>query len=98
MMLLAAPGLGSVSGVVHLAVRRPYITALAVGVIATVMFANTVTFPPGSFPPPVPAAPIVQHTRRPSATPREHVVSHASNHQQKDGAKQRLTVKQRSVV
>ena len=99
MFLSASPGLGSVSGVLHLAVRRPYILALAVTVLATVAFTNSIMISiPALSPPPVPAAPIVQHTPRPSATPHEHVASHASNHRQKGGAKQRLTVKQRSVV
>jgi hypothetical protein len=46
----------------------------------------------------VPAAPIVQHTPRPSITLHEHVAWHASNHRQKRAAKQRLAVKQQPVV
>jgi len=99
MFLSASPGLGSISGVVHLAVRRPYILALAVTVFAAVAFTNSISSSiPALSPPSVPAAPIVQHTRRPAATPGEHVASHAFSHQQKGGAKRQLTVKQRSAV
>ena len=99
MFLSASPGLGSVSGVVHLAVRRPYIVAIAVVVLATVAFTNSITLSiPALSPPPVPAAPIVQHTPPPSVTPHKHVAWHASNRRQKLAAKQRLTVTQRPVV
>jgi hypothetical protein len=99
MFLSASPGLGSVSGVVHLAVRRPYMVAIAVVVLATVAFTNSIMLSiPALSPPPVPAAPVVQHTRRPSVTLREHAAWHASSHRPKVAAKQRLTVKQRPVV
>jgi hypothetical protein len=98
MFLSASPGLGSVSGVVHLAVRRPYIVAIAVVALATVAFTNSVTRSiPALSPPPVPAAPMVHHTQRPSVTLHEHIAWHASSHRQKVAAKQRLTVK-RPVV
>jgi hypothetical protein len=99
MMLFAVPGLGSVSGVVHLAVRRPYITALAVAVLAAVAFTRLVTpsMPPFS-PPPVFTAPVVQHTPRPSVAQHGHADWHALGHRQNPAAKQRLTVKQRRVV
>jgi len=99
MFLSASPGLGSVSGLLHLAVRRPYIVAIAVVALATVAFTNSITRSiPVLSPPPVPTAPIVQHTPRPSVTLHEHVAWHASNHRQKLAAKQRLAVKQRPVV
>jgi hypothetical protein len=94
MFLSAVPGLGSVSGVVHLAVRRPFITAVAVAVLASVAFARLMTpSMPAFSPPPVFTAPVVQHTRRPSVAQREH-----TGHRQNPAAKQRLTVKQRRVV
>jgi hypothetical protein len=99
MFLSASPGLGSVSGVVHLAIRRPYIVALAVAVVATVAFTNSITISIPALPPPlVPAAPIVQYTPRPSVTLHKHVPWHASSHRQEDTAKQRLIVKQRPMV
>jgi hypothetical protein len=99
MFLSAFPGLGSVSGVVHLAARRPLIVAIAVVALATLAFTNMITLSiPALSSPPVPAAPIVQHTPRPSITLHEHVAWHASNHRQKRAAKQRLAVKQQPVV
>jgi hypothetical protein len=99
MFLSAFPGLGSVSGVVHLAARRPLIVAIAIVALATLAFTNPITRSiPALSSPPVPAAPIVQHTPRPSITLHEHVAWHASNHRQKRAAKQRLTVKQQPVV
>src|SRR5580700_3036062 len=99
MIVFAAPGLGSVSGVVHLAVRRPYITALAVTVLATVSFASLMTPSiPALSSPPVPTAPVVQHTLRPSIAQHEHTGWHALGHRQNPAAKQRSTVKQRRVV
>ena len=86
MMLFAAPGLGSVSGFLHLAVRRPYVAALAVGVIATVMFANTGTrSSPALSHPPVPSAPVVQHTRQTPAVPGKTGGVHALGHRQNAG-------------
>jgi hypothetical protein len=86
MMLFAVPGLGSVSGFVHLAVRRPYVAALAVGVIAAAMFANTVTrSSPALSHPPVPSAPVVQHTPRPAAVPGKTGGVHALGHRQNPG-------------
>ena len=80
MMLFAAPGLGSVSGVVHLAVRRPYLTAVAVAALATAMYAHTVTgYNPAVFRP-VPAKGVVQHTPRPQAPPQKPVSLHALEH------------------
>jgi len=97
-MVFAVPGLGSASGVVHLAVRRPYIVALAVAVLATVAFTNSMTLSiPALSPPPVPAAPVVQHTRRSPGTLHEHVAQHALGHRENPAAKQ-LTVKQRPVA
>jgi len=99
MLLFAAPGLGSVSGVVHLAVRRPFVTALAVAVLATVAFTSFITpSAPALSPPPVPSAPVVHHTPRPPVAPRERVGRHALDHRQNPAGKQRLTVKQRRVV
>jgi hypothetical protein len=99
MFLSAVPGLGSVSGVVHLAVRRPFITALAVAILATAAFTKPLTLSiPALAPPPVPAAPVVQHTRRPVVAQHEHAGWHALGHRQNPAAKQRLTVKQRRVV
>jgi hypothetical protein len=99
MMLFAVPGLGSVSGVVHLAVRRPYITALAVAVLAAVAFTRLMTPSMPAFPPPpVFAAPVVQHTPRPSVVHPEHVGWQTLGHGQNPAAKQRATVKQRRVV
>jgi hypothetical protein len=98
-MLSAVPGLGSVSGVVHLAVRRPYIAALAVAALATVAFTHSIALSvPALSPPPVPAAPIVQHTPRPSVNLREHVAQHALGHRENPAAKQQLAVKQQPVV
>ncbi len=86
MLLLAAPGLGSVSGIVHLAVRRPYIMALAVVALATVTFTNSTALSIPALPPaPVPAAPTVQHTQRSSVTLHEHVGWHALGHQKNAG-------------
>jgi hypothetical protein len=96
MLLLAAPGLGSVSGVVHLAVRRPYIIVVAVVVLATVAFTHSATYSiPALSPPPVPTAPVVQHTRRRPVALRAPVGWHALGHRQNPAAKQLLTVKQR---
>jgi len=98
MFLSAAPGLGSVSGVVHLAVRRPYIVAIAAVVLAAVAFTNSPAYSiPTLAPRLVPAAPIVRHTRQPSDT-HEHVGSQALGHQQNPVTKQRLIVKQRPAV
>jgi len=98
MFLSAAPGLGSVSGVVHLAVRRPYIVAIAVVVLAAVAFTNSTTNSIPAFSPRlVPAAPVV-HTRQPSEVRHEHAGWQAVGHRQNPAAKQRLTVKQRPVV
>src|ERR1700675_2716193 len=86
MILFAAPGLGSVSGFLHLAVRRPYIAALAVGVIATVMFASTPTrSSPALAHPPVPSAPVVQHTPRTPVAPDKTGGVHALGHRQSPG-------------
>jgi len=99
MFLSGFPGLGSVSGVVHLAVRRPLIVAIAVVALATWAFTNSITHSiPAPSSPPVPAAPMMQHTPRPSVTLSEHVAWHGSDHRQKRAAKQRLTVKQQPVV
>jgi len=99
MILFAAPGLGSVSGVVHLAVRRPYITALAIAVLATVAFTRLMTpSMPVFSPPPVFTAPVVRHTPRPSVVQHEHAGWHALGHRQNPAAKQRLTNKQRRMV
>ena len=85
---MLAPGLGSVSGVVHLAVRRPYITALAVAALATVAFVNTVTrSSPALFRPPVPAAPVVQHTPRPPADRHKADSVHAFDHGRNAGSR-----------
>jgi len=98
MFLSAAPGLGSVSGVVHLAVRRPYIVAIAVVVLAAVAFTNSTTNSIPAFSPRlVPAAPVV-HTQQPSGTRHEHTGSQALGHRQNLVTKQRSTVKQRPVV
>ena len=99
MLLSVPPGLGSVSGVVHLAVRRPYVVALAVAMLATVAFTNSITLSIPALPsPPVPVAPAVQHTRRPRVTLHEHLGWHALGHRQNAGVKQRLTIKQGAVV
>jgi hypothetical protein len=97
MFLSATPGLGSVSGVVHLAVRRPYIVAVAVVVLATVALTNSTTHSIPAFSPPVPAAPVVQRTQRPSDAAHEHISSQALGHRLNPASKQRLTVKQRPV-
>jgi hypothetical protein len=98
MFLSAAPGLGSVSGVVHLAVRRPYIVAIAVVVFAALAFTNSTTNSIPAFAPRlVPAAPVV-HTRQPSETQHQHAAWQAIGHRQDSASKQRLTVKQRPVV
>jgi hypothetical protein len=88
-MLSSVPGLGSVSGVVHLAARRPYIVALAVAVLATVALTHSI-FPgtPAPSPPPVPTAPAVQHTRRPAGIPHEHVAQHSLGHRENSAGKQ----------
>jgi hypothetical protein len=97
-MLSAVPGLGSVSGVLHLAVRRPYIAALAVAVLAGVAFTHSIVPSiPALSPPPVPAAPIVQHTPQPPVT-HEHVAQHALGHRENSAAKQQLAQKQQPVV
>jgi hypothetical protein len=97
-MLSAVPGLGSVSGVVHLAVRRPYIAALAVAALATVAFTHSITFSiPALSPAPVPSAPIVQHTPQPPVT-HERVAQHALGHRENPAAKQQSALKQRPVV
>lgn len=99
MFLSAAPGLGSVSGVVHLAVRRPYIVAIAVVVLATLAFTNSPAHSIPTFAPRlVPAVPIVRHTLQPSDIQHEHVGSQALGHRQNPVTKQRLTVKQRPMV
>jgi len=98
MFLSATPGLGSVSGVVHLAVRRPYIVAVAVVVLATVAFTNSTTHSIPAFSPPVPAAPVVQRTQRTPKTLHERAGSQALSHRQNLVTKQRLTAKQRPVV
>jgi hypothetical protein len=99
MLQVAAPGLGSVSGVLHLAVRRPYVIALAVAIFATVAFTNSASHSiPALSPPPVPAAPLVQHTPRPTVTLHEHLTQHALGHHQTPASKQQLAVKQRPVA
>jgi hypothetical protein len=99
MLMLAVPGLGSVSGVVHLAVRRPYIVAVAAVALAAFAFTNSASHSvPALAPPPVPAAPIVQHTPRPPITLHEHVTQHALSRRETPAAKQQLAVKQRPVV
>lgn len=91
MMLFAAPGLGSVSGFLHLAVRRPYVAALAVGVIATVMFANTPTRSnPALIHPPVPSAPVVEHTPRTPVAAGKTGGMHAVAHRQNPGTQAKV--------
>ena len=98
-MLSSVPGFGSVSGIVHLAVRRPYIVALAVGVLATVALTHSMLAAiPAPSPPPVPTAPAVQHTRRPAGIPHEPVAQHSLGHRENSAAKQRLGVKQRPMA
>jgi hypothetical protein len=98
-MVSAVPGLGSVSGVVHLAVRRPYIVALAAAVLAAVAFTHSIAPSiPALSPPPVPRAPVVQHSRPTAVTPHEHVAQHAFGRRENSAAKQQLAVKQRPVV
>jgi len=97
-MLSAVPGLGSVSGVLHLAVRRPYIAALAVAVLAAVAFMHpTAPSMPALFSPPVPAAPTVQHAPQPPIT-HEHIAQHALGHRENPAAKQQSAHKQRPAV
>lgn len=98
MLTIATPGLGSVSGVVHLAVRRPYIVAVAAVALVAFAFTNATHSIPALAPPPVPAAPLVQHTPRPPVALREHVTQHALGHRENPAAKQQLAVKQRPVV
>jgi hypothetical protein len=97
-MLSAVPGLGSVSGVLHLAVRRPYIAALAVAALATVAFTHSIAPSiPALSALPVPAAPIVQHTPQPRIT-HEHIAQHPLGRRENPAAKQQSTQKQRPVV
>jgi hypothetical protein len=97
-MLSAVPGLGSFSGVLHLAARRPYIAALAVAVLATVAFTNSIApSVPALAPPRVPAAPIVQHTPQPPAT-HERIAQHALGRRENPAAKRQLEQKQRPVA
>jgi hypothetical protein len=97
-MLSAVPGLGSFSGVLHLAARRPYVAALAVAVLAALAYTQSIAPSiPVLAPPPVPAAPIVQHTPQHSAT-HEHVVQRALSHRENPVAKRQLAQKQRPVV
>ena len=97
-MLSAVPGLGSVSGVLHLAVRRPYIAALAVAVLAAVAFSHSIVPSiPALSPAPVPAAPIVRHTPQPPVI-HEHVAQHALGHRENPAGKQPSAQKQRPVV
>lgn len=91
MVTFAAPGLGSVSGVIHLAVRRPYIAAVAAAVFLTVVFANTVTLSSLALvPPPVPAAPLVQHTPLPPIAPRNADGLQAQRRRQNPGRQKTL--------
>ena len=97
-MLSAVPGLGSFSGVLHLAARRPYIAALAVAVLATLAYTQSIAPSiPVLAPPPVPSAPIVQHTSQPRVT-EEHIARHIHSHRENPVAKQQLALKQRPVV
>jgi hypothetical protein len=97
-MLSAVPGLGSLSGVLHLAARRPYVAALAVAVLATVAFTQSIApSVPALAPPPVPAAPIVQHAPQSSAT-HEHIAQHALGRRVNPAAKLQAAQKQRPVV
>jgi hypothetical protein len=97
-MLSAVPGLGSFSGVLHLAARRPYIAALAVAVLAALAYTQSLAPSiPALAPPPVPSAPIVQHTLQPPAT-REHIAQRALSHRENPAATQQLAQKQRPVV
>jgi hypothetical protein len=97
-MVSAVPGLGSLSGVLHLAARRPYVAALAVAVLAAVAFIHPIVpTVPALATPPVPEAPIVQHTPRPPAI-REHIVQHALGHRENPAAKHQSEQKQGPVV
>jgi hypothetical protein len=99
MLTIATHGLGSVSGVVHLAARRPYIVAVAAVALAAFAFTNSATHSvPALAPPPVPAAPVVQHTPRPPVTMHEHGTQHALGQRENPAAKQQLAVKQQPEV
>jgi hypothetical protein len=97
-MLSAVPGLGSFSGVLHLAARRPYVAAFAVAVLAAVAYTQSLgTSIPALAPPPVPSAPIVQHTPQPPVT-HEHAVQRALSHRDNPVARQQPAQKQQPVV